>query len=264
MCKIIFSDIDGTLLDSNQKISFDTKKKIQELAKKGIPFVLASSRLESGVFPVMEELGIKAPAISYSGALVHDSDRKVIQSLEMSVQTAEDIHAFVIKTDKSICCCTYSHDLWLTDNKNNSWLINEEKITGLSATEGKISDFEEYTGVHKLLCMGNKDSIDTLAIKLRRKFPNVYICRSKDTYLEINHPMASKANAMRFLCDYMGISLSQTVAFGDGEVDLEMIQLAGMGFAMQNAPDKVKKRVKHIAKSNDDEGILTTLITMGF
>ena len=112
--------------------------------------------------------------------------------------------------------------------------------------------------------MGNKDSIDTLAIKLRREFPNVYICRSKDTYLEINHPMASKANAMRFLCDYMGISLSQTVAFGDGEVDLEMIQLAGMGFAMQNAPDKVKKRVKHIAKSNDDEGILTTLITMGF
>ena len=42
------------------------------------------------------------------------------------------------------------------------------------------------------------------------------------------------------------------------------VQLAGMGFAMQNAPDKVKKRVKHIAKSNDDEGILTTLITMGF
>ena len=76
--KMIFSDIDGTLLDSNQKISFDTKKKIQELAKKGIPFVLASSRLESGVFPVMEELGIKAPAISYSGALVHDADRKVI------------------------------------------------------------------------------------------------------------------------------------------------------------------------------------------
>ena len=137
-------------------------------------------------------------------------------------------------------------------------LVREFAVAGIrlvAAGEGKV---------HKLLCMGNKDSIDTLAIKLRRKFPNVYICRSKDTYLEINHPMASKANAMRFLCDYMGISLSQTVAFGDGEVDLEMIQLAGMGFAMQNAPDKVKKRVKHIAKSNDDEGILTTLITMGF
>ena len=102
MFRYAIFDFDGTLLDSNQKISFDTKKKIQELAKKGIPFVLASSRLESGVFPVMEELGIKAPAISYSGALVHDADRKVIQSLEMSVQTAEDIHAFVIKTDKSM------------------------------------------------------------------------------------------------------------------------------------------------------------------
>ena len=45
MCKIIFSDIDGTLLDSNQKISFDTKKKIQELAKKGYPFFIASARL---------------------------------------------------------------------------------------------------------------------------------------------------------------------------------------------------------------------------
>lgn len=263
MCKIIFSDIDGTLLDSKQRIPVATKNKIQELVHTGIPFVLASSRLESGVFPIMEELCIKAPVISYSGALIHDANRNVIQSLELSLQTAEAIHNFVTETDPSICCCTYSHDLWLTEDKSNPWLISEEKITKLSATQGKISDFPKYTGVHKLLCMGDKERIDSIADSLKRAFPKVYICRSKDTYLEINHPAASKANAMRFLCDYMGISLSETIAFGDGEVDLEMLQLADKGFAMQNAPDTVKRNVRYITKSNDDEGILSALKEMG-
>lgn len=263
MYKIIFSDIDGTLLDSHQGISDGTKKKIRELEKRGIPFVLASSRLETGVFPIMEELGIKAPAVSYSGALIHDAERKVIRSLEIPARKAQEIHDFVLSEDKDICCCVYSRGLWLTDDKNNPWLVREEEITHLSAVRGKISDYPEYGGAHKLLCMGDKDAVSDIMVKLKRKFPEFLICRSKDTYLEINHPLATKANAMRFLCDYLNISLSQTIAFGDGEVDLEMIQLAGRGFAMKNAPDKVKRGAKYIAASNDDEGILTALTQMG-
>jgi hypothetical protein len=264
MCRIIFSDIDGTLLNSEQRISGNTKKKIKELEKRGIPFVLTSSRLEGGVFPVLDEMGIKAPAISYSGALVHDANRRIIRSLEIPAEEGQKIHDFIVNTDKSICCCVYSHDLWLTDDKRNKWLMEEEKITGLSAVQGKISDFVGYTGVHKLLCMGNRENIDRLAVALRHAFPNVCVCRSKNTYLEINHPLATKANAMRFLCDFMGISLGQTAAFGDGEVDLEMLQLAGKGFAMRNAPDKVRRGAEYIAETNDDEGVLKAIINMGF
>ncbi len=264
MRRIIFSDIDGTLLNSDQSISENMKKKIKELESRDIPFVLASSRPENGVFSIMDELKIKAPAISYSGALVHDGNRKVIRSLEIPAKRAQEIHDFIVNKDKSVCCCVYSHELWLTDDKNDEWLMKEEEITGLSSFQGRISDFPEYTGVHKLLCMGNKQNIDNIAIQLERAFSDVYICRSKDTYLEINHPMATKANAMRFLCDVMGISLSRTVAFGDGEVDLEMIQLAGKGFVMRNAPDKVRQGAKYIAESNDNEGILKALINIGF
>lgn len=263
MYRIIFSDIDGTLLDSNQKVSVNTKRKIKELEKRGIPFVLASSRLEGGVFPVLEELDIKAPIISYSGALVHDANRNVIRSLEISPQKAQEIHDFIINEDKNICCCVYSYDLWLADDKGNPWLIKEEQITELSATEGKIADYPEYSGIHKLLCMGNTGSIDRIAIKLRQAFPDVSICRSKDTYLEVNHPLATKANAMRFLCDFLKVSLSQSVAFGDGDVDLEMIQLAGKGFAMRNSSDKVKRGAECIANSNDDEGVFQALMQLG-
>lgn len=263
MYQIIFSDIDGTLLNSRQEISDAVKIKIQELDRRGIPFVLASSRLSGGVFPIMAELGIHAPAISYSGALVHDKSGNVVMSLEIPVKTAREIHDFVVKTDESICCCTYSHDLWLADDKSSPWLVREEEITGLEASEGDISDFEEYTGVHKLLCMGGKENIDALAENLRVEFADMYICRSKDTYLEINHPSVSKANAMRFVCDYLGISVKDAIAFGDGEVDLEMLRLAGKGFAMANSAQSVKTGAKYITASNDDDGVLKAIISLG-
>ncbi len=263
MYKIIFSDIDGTLLTSDQRISVNTKKKIKELEKKGIRFVLASSRPEHAVFPIMRELDIKAPVISYSGALVHDADGNIIQSLEIPPQTAQEIHDFITDTYTGICCCVYSRDLWLADDKKNEWLIKEEEITGLSAVVGKIADYPEYGGVHKVLCMGDKAVIDDIAAGLGQRFPEVSICRSKDTYLEINNPAASKANAMRFLCDFMNIPLSQTTALGDGEVDMEMIQTAGIGFVMENAPESMKNTAENIAESNDNEGVLKALIQIG-
>ena len=263
MYKIIFSDIDGTLLDSKQRISIRTKEKIKQLAAAGIPFVLASSRPENGVFSIIEDIGIKAPIISYSGALIHDDKRNIIRNLEIPPKMTQEIHDFILSENQDICCCVYSRDLWLVDDKNNSWVIQEENITDLSAIEGKLSDYPQYSGAHKLLCMGDKDRIDDIMIKLRRAFPKLCLRRSKDTYLEINHSLATKANAMRFLCNFLNISMSQTIAFGDGEVDLEMLQIAGKGFAMRNAVDKVKNQVKYIADSNDDEGILSALIRMG-
>ena len=78
--KCVFSDIDGTLLNSKHQISEKTKKKVQQLAIQNIPFVLVSARMPKGMHYFLDELQIKAPMVSYSGGLILDENQKVIYS----------------------------------------------------------------------------------------------------------------------------------------------------------------------------------------
>ena len=80
MKKILFSDIDGTLLNSKHQISEKTKKKVQQLAIQNIPFILVSARMPKGMHYFLDELQIKAPMVSYSGGLILDENQKVIYS----------------------------------------------------------------------------------------------------------------------------------------------------------------------------------------
>lgn len=254
MYKIVFSDIDGTLLKSDGTVDDKLKTKIQALVNGGVPFVLASARSGVGVLPILKMLDIKAPIIAFSGALIYDKDKNVIKSLEMPKEDAVKIHNYILSKNPDISVCTYALDLWLCDKKD-SWVINEEKAVGLESVKDSILNYPEISGVHKLLCMGTKEEIDHIYDCLIEEYGEFDICRSKETYLEVNIKGSSKFLGMKFICDSMGIDLNDTVAFGDSDVDLEMINNAGMGYIMGNAPDNLKAMAKHIARSNDESGI---------
>ena len=88
--KCVFSDIDGTLLNSKHQISEKTKKKVQQLAIQNIPFILVSARMPKGMHYFLDELQIKAPMVSYSGGLILDENQKVIYSKGFSVEWRKD------------------------------------------------------------------------------------------------------------------------------------------------------------------------------
>ena len=69
MIRIVFSDIDGTLLDSGNRMTPLTERAVKDLAGRGIPFVIISARSPSGIYPILEEYGLRCPIIAYSGAL---------------------------------------------------------------------------------------------------------------------------------------------------------------------------------------------------
>jgi hydroxymethylpyrimidine pyrophosphatase-like HAD family hydrolase len=81
--KIVFSDIDGTLLTSQHKVTCQSKAAVQKLAQKDIPFVLVSARMPAAIYPITDELDVKMPIISYSGALVLDREGKTLASSKM-------------------------------------------------------------------------------------------------------------------------------------------------------------------------------------
>ena len=229
--KCVFSDIDGTLLNSKHQISEKTKKKVQQLAIQNIPFVLVSARMPKGMHYFLDELQIKAPMVSYSGGLILDENQKVIYSKGFSVEMAKRLYKYI----------KYYYQIPVSFYVENHWMVDEIKK------------------VHKLLVIAESGIVDRLEMSLKEKFSGLKIYKSKDTYLEIMDESVSKSSAIQFLCDKMKIGLHQTVSFGDNYNDLDMLLLTGKGFAMANGAQGVLESIPTHTLSNDEDGIVYAL-----
>ena len=202
--KMVFCDIDGTLIDSEHRISRGIIQKIQELYHAGIPFILVSARMPSGIFPLQRELGIKAPIVCYSGALILNEQGNSVKTVGIDREKAILIDSFVKREWSNVCCSAYCYNDWIADNIHDKWIVQEQSITASVPIEGKISDLLPEEGhIHKLLCMGKAEEISALNNALKEKFSGLSIYRSKDTYLEIMNEAVSKSDAVKYLCkDY--------------------------------------------------------------
>lgn len=258
--KMVFSDIDGTLLDSTHQVRDNTRKKIKELEKKGIPFILVSARMPDGIYPIQKTVGIKAPIVAYSGGLVLDTDGRILKSNGMSQKKAEEITESIKERWKDICISIYSNNKWISFDDSDYWIRQEEEITNLKCLKGDFKELlEKDTEVHKIMCMGVPEKIAEIEKKLKMIYPELSVYRSKDTYLEIMDGKALKSNAVEVLCRIKGIPIEKTISFGDNYNDIDMLKVTGMGIAMGNAPAEVKSQVEHITLDNDREGLLYML-----
>lgn len=263
--KMVFCDIDGTLIDSAHRISRGTIQKIQELNRAGIPFILVSARMPSGIFHLQRELGISAPIVCYSGALILDSRRNPVKTIGIDREKAITIDAFVKRERSDVCCSAYCYDDWISENIHDKWIVQEQSITASVPIEGKISDFIPQKGhIHKLLCLGEAEVISDLNNALKEKFSELSIYRSKDTYLEIMDGAVSKADAVKFLCKAYDIPIEATVSFGDNFNDVDMLLTTGTSFAMGNAPTEVKRQARNVTLDNDHEGVVAGLKQLNF
>ena len=237
--KCVFSDIDGTLLNSKHQISEKTKKKVQQLAIQNIPFVLVSARMPKGMHYFLDELQIKAPMVSYSGGLILDENQKVIYSKGFSVEMAKRLYKYI----------KYYYQIPVSFYVENHWMVDE-------IDEG-IEEESIITGLKPVIAEAG--IVDRLEMSLKEKFSGLKIYKSKDTYLEIMDESVSKSSAIQFLCDKMKIDLHQTVSFGDNYNDLDMLLLTGKGFAMANGAQGVLESIPTHTLSNDEDGIVYAL-----
>ncbi len=255
-CRIIFSDIDGTLLTPDNRIPVKTRDKILKLEQRGIRFILVSARTPDGVRVVQNELGIKSTMVCYSGGLILDEGGRPLFSRQMPLEQAVEIKTLLEQDYPDICCNSYGMNRWVVDDDRNPWVMQEAAITGGKAAVGDIGTlFSEDGGIHKFLLMGEPEVINGAAQLLRKRYPKLTIQRSKDTYLEVMGENVKKSVGVNFLCQYYGISNEQAAAFGDGENDLDMLGAVGYGFAMANAPEAVKEQARYVTLSNEEEGI---------
>lgn len=253
-------DIDGTLLNSNHKISTETKNTIKKLSKVGnIPVILVSARMPKGMDFLQEELEIKEPIICYSGALVLDKEYNTIFKNYMEDQHVRKI---IEKTKKyHLHVSIYSDERWIIE-KGDKWSKIESDII---CRKPEILEFDDLiansnVGVNKILVIGDEDEISDINKLLNEELGDrLNIYQSKPTYLEIMNKDVSKPKAIEKLLGLYNIDSSEIVAIGDNYNDADMLKYAGMGIAMGNAPDEVKLVSDFITLSNDEDGIVTAV-----
>ena len=128
--------------------------------------------------------------------------------------------------------------------------IEKEKVNDVGIGLENIEDFE----FNKMVFIGDREELERLQNDIRNNF-NVHTCFSHTNFLEVLASGINKGSALEWICNQKGIKRDEVVAFGDNYNDIEMIEYAGIGVAMENAEEALKKKADYICLTNDDDGV---------
>ncbi|KRM88920.1 Cof-type HAD-IIB family hydrolase [Liquorilactobacillus vini] len=258
--KLVFSDIDGTLLNSSHQITFKTKKAILRMVAAGSKFIPVSARMPAAILPVIEVLGLKMPFVAYNGALICDENNQELNSLTLSTEMAKEICQDVENNYPELVWNVYSADFWLATGADHYWIKNEESVVGLKATRCRSAEeIAKLTAVHKLLLMGPAQKVDQYLPLLKTKYHQLAINQSAPHLIEITANRVEKSQAVLWMMNYYQAVLGETVAFGDNFNDLGMLKVVGNGYVMGNAPQELKTMDFKQTLDNNHDGIAQVL-----
>jgi len=252
--KLIAADIDGTLVNSKREITPKTKEKIHEAIERGVIFTICSGRPVQGVQLITKQLEADIPVITYNGAMVITGEsRKIIYSCTMRREDAIQVEKLGRERNTTIA-------VW-ADNQLYVNRMDERaaKYSELSGTPPiKYENIEELIGkgINKILWYDEVERINEFQKELQGKLSStVNFHTSQLFFLEFVDVNASKAIALEKLGEYYGIKREEMIAIGDGFNDLSMIEYAGLGVAMENAPSEIKEAADFVTLSNEDDGV---------
>ncbi|OBU78947.1 haloacid dehalogenase [Mycoplasmoides gallisepticum] len=266
---LIISDLDGTLLNNESKLSYQTIKVIKLLNKLGHHFCIATGRPSRASIDIYNELGLNTVMANLNGSYIwHPKDRffkainlsfskDIVKNLLHKTSIIKLVDNFIVENNE----VTYimnkpvgsrEHDELLKcfhiDGKDNC-IFGQDKILNLRQDPNTI-----------LLQVKNPHNIDEVVFQLKECF-STFVVRKwslpvSGNIIEVNTVYANKGNALDYLSSYYGIPKEFVVTFGDGENDIEMLQKSRFGYAMKNAISSAKLLARYITKyNNNDHGV---------
>ncbi len=255
--KLIISDLDGTLLNKENKVPDEFYDVLEELNKKDIVFAVASGRNYLGLRHLFNEKGDDIYFICDNGAFVKHGEQ-IISSSEINKEDYKRIINFLFKNDIfTVMVCGVKGTYY--QNTNNEEF--NERMKGMYTKTTPVDNILEIDDEIFKVSVFNAENIRQRAFNpLKTRFEDEFsIHISAKVWVDVMTRNADKGKALKVLQTRMGISENQTMAFGDFDNDIPMLQNAKYSFAMQDASDNVKKMAKYTAKSNAENGVLLAI-----
>jgi Cof subfamily protein (haloacid dehalogenase superfamily) len=257
--KAIICDLDGTLLNEHHTISDETKETIRKVVNSGVKFIIATGRHHNDAKTFKEMLELESFLITSNGAKVHDYKNNEIISHNIPADLAKGLLNYTYS--KHLHKNVYLNDEWIAESPLEEALLFHKE----SGFHHIIAPFKSLVGkeITKFFFIcDNEEHIAELEQKLRADFhEGLNITLSLGSCLEVMREGVSKASAIEEVLKKEGIDLKDTIAFGDGLNDLEMLSTVGKGFIMGNGSPRLKALLpeNEVIKSNVENGVAKKL-----
>ncbi|WGL61548.1 Cof-type HAD-IIB family hydrolase [Pigmentibacter sp. JX0631] len=259
--KAVAIDLDGTLLNKKHEVSEFSKNILQQLSNSGIRIILASARPIKSVLKIAAEIGLaNYPMIAGNGAIIASATDNIL--FRASIDADE-----LIKLFQTLKCHDQFNTLTLHIYSDFDWYIpfltnkaqEEIDIIGFNPTEINKQVLELKNPVQKIMLVGNPVVLVEIKKYIETNLQKVNCVFSKSDSLEINALGVSKFLGVSTYAQLYQFSLSEFIAFGDGDNDELMLKNCGIGVAMANATELAKKGAKFITETNDEDGVAVFL-----
>jgi len=235
-----------------------TREAIAATRAAGIHVLLVTGRMFQSVRRYALEAGLDDPVVCYQGAVVAEPvSGRWLRHVPIEVELAREAIAAVQDEGFGLNC----------------YVDDELYVAEVTPAARRYADFQ-HLALHevgdllawldrpptKLVVIDDPDVLDGLKQRLVDRFQGrLYISKSLPYFLELASPDVTKAAGLDFLSEHLGFSAERTVAFGDGENDIELVDWAGYGVAVANAHERVKEIADFVCPSVDEEGVAQVL-----
>lgn len=274
---LIVSDLDGTLLTSDNKVTPETIKAVKKVVKAGNIFCIATGRSLKGSIDIYKQLGLNSLLINHNGSYISNPSNPNFNPIELSF--SKEIAIKILKNHKVKEIVT---NAFLEVKGTNYQLRKYENealrevvlkyyhmdISGDSLQNLKNNPDNLDCDVYAIILYIKEDDsslFDKLMYHIRNVSPCLQVRMIKipsiGMMIEVNTFFADKSVGVNYLASYYGIPNDRILAFGDGDNDMRMLSYVKYGFAMKNGRDTAKMSARNITKhTNDENGVAWDLM----
>lgn len=261
--KLIALDLDGTTLNSFDRISENTGNTLSEAVRSGVHVVVATGRPMCALPEDVKKIdGIEYAITSNGACLTRLADDKLLHHSVHDPKAIETIAAMLrptnYMTEIFVGGKAYIGEQFFYDP--NSHKFGKKRAEYISATRIPVPDIYDYM-------LANKDAIENINVNFYDQESKMKFWKEADALgiatvtssyfsnVELGGLKASKANALEKLCEILDVDRAHTMACGDSPNDLAMLHAAGFSVAMGNAVDSVKEAADYVTLTNDEDGV---------
>lgn len=253
--KMIVTDIDGTLMNDNNKISDEIFKLIKELHHRNILFVVASGRHVNNLKNIFENVSEQIIFIAQNGAYIEYNNRILFYDI---IKKNIIIKILEVSSKLHLYSMLYTKDTVIIKDTSYSFLTKLKKYD----IDYKIDEKYNLNDISKVSLM----SVGNIDIHKYKEYieviPGISSFISGTDIIDITNNMTNKGTALSQLQRLFSINSNETMVFGDSENDIDMFNLATYSYAMYNAEYNVKAKARYVAPSNNNNGVIYTINLM--
>ncbi|RVT71219.1 Cof-type HAD-IIB family hydrolase [Flavobacterium sufflavum] len=251
--KVIISDLDGTLLNSDHRISDYTKQVFRELYNQNYLIIVATGRHHLDAMPIIETLGFPIYLVTSNGARIHAPNKELIFATNMESEAVKSVLEMDIPAEYTTVL--FKENVWQTNKHNDKLLEFQTELNYVP----ELVNYKEVTDFDVIKIFFTHESHGKL-IELREmildKHPDTFShAFSLPHCLEFMDKSVDKSVAIARILEIENYQFHQAISFGDGYNDEGMLKATSKGLLMGNAPDSLKNKLSHlevISKNNED------------